>query len=384
MSPKWLKRILVLVGIVVVVLLLRFTVFAPEPVPVSVYTVQQGRVEETLTNSKAGTVKVRQRARMSPEMGGRVAYLGVREGDRVKAGTLLLRLEDSELRASLEVAERAYKSGQSAAREACVVADLAGRELERNRVLHQGGMISDSVLDQLSNRFEAARVRCETAKVDTERAGASVSLARATLKKTELRTPFEGIITEVTTEVGEWVSPSPPAVPIPPVITLQNENSIYVEAPMDEADVGRLRAGLPVRVSLAPFPSRFFQGKVVQVAPYVEDIQGQNRTVDIEAEFTDKVFSRSLLPGTSADLEVILDAHEKVLRIPTYVLLEGNRVLLVSGKRLVTRNVQTGLRNWEFVEIREGLKEGDRVATSLDRPEVKEGALIRITQEVER
>ena len=384
MQKTRLKWILVVAGVVVVGVLLRFTVFAPKPVPISAYTVKKGTVEETLTNSKAGTVKVRQKARLSPEIGGRVVFLGAREGERVKGGSVLLRLDDSELRASMLMAERGLKSAQAAAREACVAAELAKRDLDRSLPLHQSGLVSDAVFDQLSNRHETSRVRCETAGAEAERAAASVELARASLAKTELRAPFNGVVTEVTTEVGEWVSPSPPAVPIPPVITLQDIDSIYMEAPMDEADVGRLRIALPVRVSLAPFPAKFFQGKVVRIAPFVEDVQGQNRTVEVEAELSDKAFSKTLLPGTSADLEVILDTRENVPRIPTYALMEGNRVLLIDKTRLVSRQIETGLRNWEFVEIRSGLKEGDRIAVSLDRPEVKDGAVVEITEEVER
>jgi HlyD family secretion protein len=71
---------------------------------------------------------------------------------------------------------------------------------------------------------------------------------------------------------------------------------------------------------------------------------------------------------------VILDARDDVLRIPSYALLEGGRVLVLEGDELAEKPVVAGLRNWEFTEITEGLHEGDRVVTSLDRPEVKKGA----------
>ena len=81
-----------------------------------------------------------------------------------------------------------------------------------------------------------------------------------------------------------------------------------------------------------------------------------------------------MLPGTSADVEVILSQREETLRIPTSTLIEGDRVLLLAGGELVERRVETGLRNWDFTEIREGLAEGDRLVTSLDRTEVRAGA----------
>src|SRR5207245_9654172 len=84
-------------------------------------------------------------------------------------------------------------------------------------------------------------------------------------------------------------------------------------------------------------------------------------------------FARTLLPGTSADVEVILRTAANVPRIPSYALLEGDRVLIFDRGRLEARKVTTGLRNWEYAEIAAGLAEGDRVVVSLDNAEVKEG-----------
>jgi HlyD family secretion protein len=85
------------------------------------------------------------------------------------------------------------------------------------------------------------------------------------------------------------------------------------------------------------------------------------------------------MPGLSADIEVILDARDDVLRVPTYAILEGNRVLAVKGGKLESVAVETGLRNWEFTEIASGVSEGDQVVVSLDRAEVKAGARVEVT-----
>jgi HlyD family secretion protein len=90
------------------------------------------------------------------------------------------------------------------------------------------------------------------------------------------------------------------------------------------------------------------------------------------------------LPGTSADVEVILKAREGVLRIPSYALLEGSRVLVVRGGRLAAQPARAGLKNWQFVEVVDGLAAGDAVAVSLDRADVKEGARVSIAAETEK
>src|SRR3990172_12344213 len=276
MNPKWRKRAVILVVILGSTAAMRFTLFKQKSVEISAYKVTAGRVEETVTNSKAGTVKTRKRANLSPEMGGRVMYLGAREGEHVKAGDLLLRLDDMELRASLSLAERAWQAALGSMREACVAADLAARDLDRNRELNEQEIVSDATLDQLSNRSDVARARCEASRAEAKRAEAAVDVARATLRRTELRAPFDGVIAQVSAEAGEWITPSPPGVPIPPVIDILDNESIYIEAPMDETDAGKLRVGLPVRITLEPYPDQSFAGKLIRIAPFVLDIEGQN------------------------------------------------------------------------------------------------------------
>jgi HlyD family secretion protein len=381
MNSKWKKRIVILLALVAIFVVLRMTVFAPKPISVSSYAVTRGLVEETVTNSKAGTIKVRRRANLSPQIGGQVVYLGGREGQRVKAGDLLLRLDDSELKANLVLAERALQSSKANMEEACVAAQLAKRELERNKELNKQGIIPDATLDQLGNRLDVSQARCESTKAEIKRAEASVEVARASWGKTELRAPFDGIIVQLTAELGEYVTPSPPGVPIPPVIDILDDRSIYVEAPMDETDAGKLKKGLPVRISLDPYPDQSFPGVLTRVGSFIRDVEGQNRTVDIEAELDDKEFAKKLLAGTSADIEVILNKKDNVLRIPAYSLLEGNRVLVIEGNKLVSRQIRPGLRNWEFVEVQGGLKEGEKITLSLDLVDVKEGALVTVSKE---
>ena len=150
--------------------------------------------------------------------------------------------------------------------------------------------------------------------------------------------------------------------------------SIYISAPMDEVDSALIHNDQPVRVTVDPYPDRNFEGHVARVAPYVLDVEAQNRTVEIEVELLDQEFASSLLPGTSADVEVILDARDDALRVPTSSLLEGSAVLVVEEGKLVRRELQVGLRNWDFTEVVSGLQPGEEVVTTLDRAEVQAGA----------
>jgi HlyD family secretion protein len=181
------------------------------------------------------------------------------------------------------------------------------------------------------------------------------------------------VVAEVSTEVGEWVTPSPPLLTSPAVVDVIDPSSLYVSAPMDEVDSGKIRQGQRVKLTVDSRPGDEFMGSVLRVAPYVLDVEAQNRTVEIEAQFDDGELAGSFLPGTSADVEVILEVRTGALRIPTSALLEGNRVLLLEDGMLVERSVELGLRNWEYAELLSGLAEGEQVVVSLDRVEVKAG-----------
>jgi len=356
-----------------------YTMVRPDPVPVTVYRLARGTVEDTVTNSKAGTVKARRRAKISPEIGGRVAFIGFRPGARVRKGEVLLRINDSDLKAALDLAQQDEATSRASAREACLSADLAGRDLKRTLDLKDDRIVSVEMVDRLQSTSDAASARCQAARANAERAKASVDLARANLNKAELHAPFDGVVADLKAELGEWASPSPPALPIPPVFDIIDPTSIYISAPLDEVDAGKLSPGQIARVTLDPYPNKSFKAHVTRVAPYVQDIVEQNRTLEVEVDLDDTAFSKALLPGTSADVEVILRSIENVLRIPTYSILEGDRVLVLDDGRLVSKEVTTGLRNWEYAEVKDGLAEGEPVVVSLDRAEVKEGvrAVIR-------
>ena len=111
----------------------------------------------------------------------------------------------------------------------------------------------------------------------------------------------------------------------------------------------------------------------------MEDVEEQNRTIEIEVELDDQELAATLLPGTSADVEVILETREHVLRVPTLALVEGERLFLIGPEgTIVGRKVERGLSNWDWTEIVSGVDRGERVVTSLDRPGVEEGAMVTV------
>jgi HlyD family secretion protein len=340
---------------------------------------------------------------VSPEIGGRVADLPVHAGDMVRAGDVLVRIEDSQYRSQVTNAARALDAAREGEKEACLSTSQAERDLARAERLAKEQIISDEMIDQARSRRDMARASCEAARARSRQVDSQLQVTRDELAKTVVRAPFGGVVAELKAERGEWIMPSPPGIPMPAILDLIDTDSIYVSAPLDEVDRAKVSVDRLVRITMDAYPGRSFPGRITRVAPYIEDLTEQSRTFEVEATFDDAAFARTLPPGASADVEVILGARDDVMRIPTYALLEGKRVLVLErecpgaaggrllgellhggGECLVSKAVTTGLRNWEFVEVREGLKEGERVVVSLDRAEVKEGARVRQTAVAEK
>lgn len=376
---RWLIRIAVLAVLVAAGFALRATVLRPDPIEVSAASLSKGRVEETVTNTRAGTVKARRRAQLAPEVGGRVVSIARREGDRVEAGEVLMRLDASVTQAQVSLSRRELQAVEAQRQQACVAAERARRELGRISRLAKEGIVSTDMLDQAQTSAESTEASCRAARAAVEQARAAVELSSRRADQLVIRAPFDGIVADLSVELGEYTTPSPPGMPIPPVMDLIDPDSIYVSAPMDEVDSARIAPGQPVRVTIDAYPGRAFPGRVTRVAPYVLDREEQNRTVEIEVAL-DNPDAVRLLPGTSADVEVILQAREDVLRVPTPALLEGGKVLVVKDGKLEERTVRTGLRNWDWTEVLEGLSPGDQVVTSLDKPEIKAGAEVTVAK----
>jgi HlyD family secretion protein len=375
-SPNpWLRRLLIAVLLLAAAAAAVWWFGRPKPVPVVLSEVGRGTVEATIANTRAGTVEACQRTKMSTIAGGRIEVLAVKEGDKVKKGQVLMQLWNADQQAEQRLATAALETARKRVIEACTIADNAVREAERRRDLFKQGFISESAYDSSRVDADSRSAACATAKTDVAQAEARVNVTRVVQGRTVLVAPFDGTVAKIVGEVGEYSTPSPPGVATPPAIDLIDDSCLYVKAPMDEVDAPKIAVGQPVRITLDALPKKSFPGRVKRVAPYVSAVEKQARTVDIEATFDDPASPGRLLVGYSADVEIILDVRQDVVRVPTSALLEGGRVLVLADGKLAERKVRTGVANWEYTEIVDGLAAGDRIVTSLEREGVKAGAV---------
>ena len=347
----------------------------PEPVEVKTHIVGRGEVKATVSNTRVGTIKACRRAFLAPATGGEVAKLHVKEGDVVKKQQILMEVWNNDLKAQVELQTAEVNAKQAAARQACLLAAGAERDAVRLKKLQQHKQIvSEKDVDDAVTLARANRAACQSAKAAIQVSQASLKVAQAAVQRTMVFAPFDGTVAEVNVELNEFVTPSPPGIPTLPAIDLLDVSCLYVSAPIDEVDAPRIKLGMQVCVSLDAFAEKRCSGKVTRIAPYVLEKEKQARTVEVEVKLSDPREIQDLLPGYSADIEVILNSNEQAIRVPTEAILENNQLMILGDDNVLEeRTFQPGLSNWNYTEILSGLEVGEQVVLSIGLEGVKSG-----------
>ena len=351
---------------------------SPQAIPVVLGSVERGRVEATVTNTRAGTVKACRRSKLAPATGGQVARLSVREGDRVDYDQILMVIWNRDLEAQLRLASSEALAAHARVKESCLMAEVAEREARRLDKLSSQNLVAEEQVDRASTDARSRQAACDAVSATVEISRARVEAAEAALEQTILRAPFAGVVAEVNAELGEYMTPSPPGIPTLPAVDLIDDSCIFIAAPIDEVDAPAIETGMSACVSLDAFPVQRCNSKVRRIAPYVLDREKQARTVEIEVEFNDSADHEGLLPGYSADVEIVLESRDGVLRLPTEAVLEDSHVLVYRAGDgiLERRQFKAGISNWRYTEVLSGLAQGERIVLSVDREGVTAGVLV--------
>lgn len=345
MSGRWIWGLAVLGTASALAL---WTLSGAGGIPVQVAQVRRGRVEESVSATRAGTLKARVQVVLGAQAAGRVESLRHREMERVAKGEPICLLEAAELDARLA------QAGQSLAE--------AERKLRHLEELLTRQAVSREERDQAATRLALER--------------AAVDLARAQRDKAVLAAPFDGLIADTFVEPGQWVLPGTA------VCEFLDDSAYHVEAEVDEIDSARLKEGQPVHLTVDALPGERFEGILSYLAPAVSTAQEKNRTVTVKVAWTgDKA---RVKPGMSVGVEVVVGAAGNVLFVPSPALIDrGGRRLVyrVLGGRVEEREVAAGIGNWETTAVTAGLEEGDLVVLSLGDPDLKPGAKVAPTEE---
>lgn len=342
-----------------------------------------------------GYVVAHRKAAVSPKISGRLEYLGVDIGSRVKSGQLVGRLEHRDLDAQLAEAhstvanwtaskaqlEAEFEQARAALLQAQANAEKSKLDLERQSKLLETGVTTrsgyDSALaqarvDEAQVKSSEALIRSTRAKVDSaaaqiRSAEARIQLIETQIDYTNIRAPFDGLVVSKDAEVGENVVPAifGGASARGSVITIVDPGTLEVEADINESSIGKITLGLPAEIQLDAIPSEKFEGETYQIVPTADR---QKATVKVKVRF--KNIDARILPEMSAKIAFIEKpgtgdaiAPSRVTAPKSAVLeRDGKKVVLVfNDNRVQQQPIVLGAEAGDRVEIKQGLAGGEQV-----------------------
>jgi RND family efflux transporter MFP subunit len=288
----------------------------------------------------SGTLEPELAATVRAEVGGAVTEVRVDDGQPVKRGDILVRIDDTAVR-------DAYLSARAALRAAEATAQLARRNAERATRLHEGGAIAE-------REVEDAATAATTAEGQLADAQSRLANAQKQQSKTVLRAPFAGVVANVTVSQGDIVQSGGA------LLSVIEPRSLRLEASVPVEDIAAVKPGTDVNFTVSGFARRAFTGKVQLVSPAVDPTTRQVRVLVAIANQ-----DRALVAGLFADGRVATERRNAVVIPRAAIDSRGIRPLVVRLKsgRVERVEVETGLEDRvnERVEVRQGVAPGDTV-----------------------
>jgi len=313
----------------------------------------------------SGYVVAQRKAAVSSKSTGRLAFLGVEEGSRLKKGEILASLENEDMMAAKNQAAASVKEAEAGLNTAQAELVDAALQYQRFKTLVAKDLVARQDFDTAVARYKKAQAGVASAQAHIKVAQAGEANAQAALEYTYIRSPFDGVVTAKYAEVGEVVAPFGAAVNArAAVVTMADLQSLMVEADVAESNLDKVKLGQPCEISLDAIPDRRFAGQVHMIVPTADRTKATVLTKVKFLEFDDRI-----LPEMSAKVAFLsrpLEAGERHARLalPQAALItrEGRTLAyLLEGPRVRLVQVTVGETLGDQVEIKGGLKEGDRV-----------------------
>ena len=304
----------------------------------------------------SGYVVARRKAAVASKGTGRLVYLGVVEGDRVRAGQVIARIEDADVKAQLAQAQANLQLSRAELHD-------AERSQGRERFLSDSGASSQASLD-------AAEARYQRVKAGIAAAEAAVDAAQVALENTVIRAPFDGTVLTKNADVGEVVAPlAASAFSKSAVVTIADLRSLQVEADVAESNLEAVSPGQPCEIVLDAYPDVRYPGSVAMIVPTADRAKA---TVMVKVAF--RSYDARVLPEMSAKVHFlprpsrVAADTQSVLVVPATAVAERNGrsvVFVVQSGRAVEVPVVVGRQLGSSLAIREGLHPGVQVVDSV-------------------
>jgi membrane fusion protein (multidrug efflux system) len=324
-------------------------------VPVEVAATQRAEMAALYTGT--APVESDRKAFVMPKVQGEIRQVLADEGQRVRAGQLLARLDGDKLRLEVALNEATMNK--------------LDRDYKRNLELQQKGLVSAVSLDNLKYELDAAKANWE--------------LARLQLSYCDIRSPINGTVTQRldVMKVGNTVTPVGGVIESTDssMFVVEDLDTLMLRVNVPERELAKLSVGQSAELTFDAVPSRTFAGKISLISPYVN---ADTATFAVRIHVTET--GGLLRPGMFARVAIIYERKLDALQIPRTALLDGDgppKVFVVKDGKAAERAVKLGLSNGAWIEITDGLKDGEQVVV-VGQGAVKPGAKVRIVNSPDR
>lgn len=359
--------------------------------------ISRGDIRETITAS--GEIRAKTQINIGTSVAGEIKAIHVKDGQNVKAGDLLVTIDQERLRQSMAQATAALDAVRQDAARLEGAMRRSVDSFPRYEALRQQGLMSDEDFRQQKLAKESAVLSYSSARANVAQSEANLRAMRDGLSKATLRAPITGRVTSLKAEKGETAIPGMSNLPGATLMIISDMSEMQAEIKVNESEVVRTKVGQTAQVTVESLPGKIFQGSVIEVATGTEKtgtdanlykvkvlLQGQRADLD------------NLRPGMSARAVILTQEAKGVLRVPLQAVLEREGTLEEAQKQGLlapsTRNVsmaykdgkalevvvQVGIANTQFFELKGGLAEGDKVLTGPLRKlkELKDKAAVKL------
>jgi len=387
LQPRRWRRALVLALIAVALAAAalvgyRMTIGAPPQVETTAVTLAYPYQADTVLNA-TGYVVAQRKASVASKATGRLEWLGVAEGSRVKKGEVIARLENQDVAAARAQAAANVTVARANVQQALAEEEEANRQLGRSKELLAQNFIAPAVYDTALARYDKARAAVNSARAAEAAAAASLQAAAVAVDQTVIRAPFDGVVLTKNANVGDTITPFSQALDTKgAVVTMADMSSLEVEADVSESNLQKVKVGQSCVVELDAVPDARFQGSVNRVVPTVDRAKA---TVMTKISFRDP--DPRILPDMSARVafltrELMPDEREPRLAVRAAAVVRSDAdqvVYAVRDGKAARVVVQTGRSIGDMVELVRGPPAGEKVVVS-PPPTLHDGAPVRLAK----
>ena len=330
--------------------------------------VKQSPAKSNAVLTASGYVVAQRKASVSSKGTGVLVYLGVVEGDKVKEGQIIARLDDRDIVAQLDQAKSNLQLYEAQLKE-------SENKYNREKELFSRGLSSQQSLDQTEANYKTL-----LANIDIAQAG--IRVAEVALENMIIRAPFNGTVLTKNAEVGEIVAPfGASTTSRAAVVTIADMTSLMVETDVSESNIEKIKQDLDCEIVLDAYPDKSYQGYVFKIVPTADRSKA---TVLVKVGFKD--YDNRVLPEMSAKVSFLSEKkgeEENQLPVLTIALsavdeLNGKKIVyIVKDDKAVQKEITTGRLLGNYVEIISGLEEGDEIIDNLNE-NIKDGVNVKV------